>query len=373
MRKFILIALLMLVPIVFSGDQFTINVESAYTNPYPVEPGQTFVLGIQVINVGTDKVNTANIILDPTRPFTVLEDPKKSISNLGSDDRKIIEYKVFVDSSAISTVYDIPVKIVYGSLATMTKNVQVRVMGTPQFEMLGVLTDEINPGERESLKIEFQNVGTGTAKKMTATFTSTSDLITPIFSGGNVFINEFKPGEKQWINFNILIDNDADYGVYPGTITLKYTDESGNNHTSTYSIGILVSGRPKFDVVKSEINLKNKNLEVEVVNSGTASAVAIKADLWIEDKLYDTYYTTQIKIDKKGILKFNVPPSKVNTGKLIIKYKGLDNQEFIQEENIVWKPVSGNNTILIIVGGLVIVYLVLKKPWKRIKLYRKGK
>ncbi|MEM5792903.1 MAG: hypothetical protein QXY45_00900 [Candidatus Aenigmatarchaeota archaeon] len=370
MKKIILLVLL-LMPLVIAGDQFTINVESAYTNPYPVEPGQNFVLGLQVTNQGYEKVDSAYILLDPSYPFTVLENPRKSVSNLGAGDRKIVEYNLFVDSSAISTVYEIPVRVSYGSLVTLTKSVKIRVMGTPKFEVMDFRSNEINPGDRETLNIQLQNVGSGSAKKMTATFISSSELIKPIFVGGSVYINEFKPGDKQWIKFEVVVDKDADYGVYPGTIILKYSDESGVEHQESFSIGILVSGTPRFEVVDTNVDLKNRKLEVDVINSGTASGIGIKCDLWIGEKLFDTYYITQVKIDKKSTIKFDLPTTKETNGKLVLSYRGPDNREYKQEETISWERPRGSNSILIIAIGLVGIYVLWKKPWK--KLLKKKK
>jgi len=377
MNKMITLALVLalmpaLMASVFAGNQFTIDVETGYTDPYPVEPGQNFLLSLQVNNKGTEKVDAAYIELDPVYPFTVLENARKSASDLGGGGKKIVEYKMFVDSSAISTVYEIPVKVVYGSLSTVTKSVLVRVQGTPQFEIIDVKTNEINPGDRESLNIQVENTGTGTAKKMTATFTSSSEMIKPIFSGGSVYINEFGIGKKEWLKFDVLVDQDAEYGVYTGAVTLKYNDESGTNHTNTYNIGILISGEPRFDVVKSEINAKTRELEIEVIDSGTAKGVAIRGELWVNDKLIDTDYVTQIKIDKKSTLKFNAPV-KETTGVLKLYYKGPDNKEFAQEEKIAWKPIGGANTILLLVGVAATVLLIWKKPWRKIKLFKKKK
>jgi len=371
-KKMIILTLILMMPFLVMTDQFTLNVETAYTDPYPVEPGKNFVLSLQVTNEGEEKIDTAYVELDPHYPFTVLETPRKSVSNLGVGSNKIIEYDVFVDSSAISTVYEIPVKIIYGSLSTVTKNAQIRIQGTPQFEILGVKTNEINPGDRGILNIQFQNVGTGTAKKMTATFTSSSDDIKPIFSGGSVYINEFEAGKKDWISFDILVDQNAEYGVYTGTITLKYNDESGSNHTDTYNIGVLVSGKPHFDIVKSEIDSKDKELEVEVINSGTAKGIAIKSELWINSKLFDTDYVTQVKMDKKTILKFNLP-KKATSGVVKLYYRGSDNKEYTQEENIAWQPVNETNYLLILIGLGVVGYLVWRKHWRKTKWYKKRK
>ncbi|MHA1691085.1 MAG: hypothetical protein ACTSU7_05575, partial [Candidatus Heimdallarchaeaceae archaeon] len=149
MKKLTILALILLsIPNLALADQFTIDVETAYTDPYPVEPGQNFVLSLQVTNKGNEKVGKVDVDLDPHYPFTVLENARKSVNDLDSWGKKIIEYDLFVDSSAISTLYEIPVNVIYGSLSTATQNAQVRVQGTPQFEILGVKTNEINPGDR---------------------------------------------------------------------------------------------------------------------------------------------------------------------------------------------------------------------------------
>jgi len=373
MKKILILNLvLLLVPTLVFSQQFTLDVQTAYTDPYPVEPGQNFVLSLQVTNEGSEMVDNVLIELDPQYPFTVLENPRKSFTDIGSGDRKIVEYKVFVDSSAISTVYDIPVKVIYGSLAKTTQRIQLRVQGTPEFEILDFKTNEINPGDRESLNIQIQNVGTGTAKRMTATFTSSSEYITPIFSGGSVYINKFKTGEKMWIKFDVLADQDTEYGVYTGTITLNYNDESGSNHTDSYNIGVLVSGEPHFSIVKSEIDQSDNELEIEVINSGTAKAIALKSELWLNGELFNTDYTTQVKMDKKAILKFDLP-TKVTSGTLKLYYKGPENKEYFQEENVAWSKVKGSRIFLYVVLAVIAAVLIWKKPWKNLKWFKKKK
>ncbi len=370
-KLFLLVFLgILLVPIAF-GNQFKLKVDTAYTDPYPVEPGQNFILAIDVSNNGTEEIGLGYIELNPNYPFTVLENKRVDIKNLGPWDRRTIEYDMFVDSGAVSTVYEIPVSIVYNNGDTViNKKITVRVQGTPQFEVLAIRSDKISPGDRENLSVHVQNVGTGMAKKMTATLTVSSEYIKPIFSGGSVYLDSFEINEKDWVTFDILVDQDAEYGVYTGTLALTYKDEAGTEHTSNHSIGILVSGEPTFDVVKTEIDQEDKELEVEVINSGTAKALAITGELWLNGDLSDTDYVTQVKIDKKSILKFNLP-GKVTTGKLVLKYKGSENELYEQELNVAWEA-QRPNTTLILIGVLVIATVVIwKKPWKKLKWFKK--
>lgn len=363
---------LLLLPGVIATQQFTVDLATAYTDPMPVEPGSSFVLAVQATNKGNEKLGMFYLDIYPSSPFAVVESPRKTINGLNGYGTKIVEYKMFVDSSAVSAVYTIPIDVVYGSAGSVRKNVQVRVQGVPHFEILSVRSNEINPGDRENINVEIQNTGTGVAKRMTAKFVSSSPYIKPIFSGGSVYINEFKPGEKQWIKFDILADQAAEFGVYTATITLEYADEAGNSHKDSYDIGILISGQPDLNVVKSQADMKNKKVTVEVINSGTGRAVAIRGELWVDGKMIDTDYITQIKMDKKADFKFDLP-EKASSRVLKIYYKGPDNKEFQKETDVSWVLPPRNYMVFGLVALALGALIIWKKPWKKIGALRKKK
>jgi len=342
-----------------------LSVNTAFTDPYPAEPGKNLELSIELTNDGTKTAENVYVKLEVTHPFTLLEKSEKYINNIMIGHSRIVEYDLFVDSSAISTTYKVPVLISYDSTENLTKEIEIRVQGKPEFKLLNMKSKTINPGNQETITVEIQNVGGGVANRLTATLSSSSDAIKPVFSGGNVYIGTVKPGEKKTINFRILASSDAEYGVYPSKLNLTYEDESKNKLSEVFDVGILVSGKPEIQIIKIESDKKSNELSIEVVNIGSAKAVGVKGELLINNNVFDVDYITQIKIDKHATFKFNLPSRKYRNGELRIFYSGPDNREYSQSEMVFW-----NNTyslprwVMLIVGGLILVILWKWKPWK---------
>jgi len=364
MKKLILIGMIIcLLPIVFGAIIATprISVEAVYTDPYPLEPGDSFVLSLEILNNGTKKAENVVIELESVYPFTLLEESKKEIKNIYEGDTRIIDYKLLVDSSAISATYELPLYLTYGTYYKITKHVEIRVQGSPDFKLLNIESETISPGDMEDIVVQIQNVGTGKAKRTTATLSSSSDYVKPVLSGGNVYIGNVNANEKINITFNILASSDSEYGVYTGTVNLTYEDESGNELEKKFDIGILISGVPKFQIIKTEVKRDEGELDVEISNIGTAEAKAITGKLMINDKISDVDYVTSVKIDKRTTLKFILPGSA--RGELELSYEGPDNKEYTQTETIVWSMAISIPMWVWIIVILIIVYVFWKKKW----------
>lgn len=360
MKKLIWLALIVfLFPNVFATEYVNINVRVAYTNPYPIEPGKNLVLALEISNIGNDDAKNVIVEPEPSFPFTLLEKSQKSLETLSPGNTRIVEYDLFLDSSAVSGVYKIPVKVSFNHYS-FKQDVEVRVQGIPEFKLLGMKSQTISPGDQATISVEIANVGTGKAKRVSATFSSESEYIKPIFGGGNVYIGDFEPGEKKEIDFKILASSDSEYGVYTGTVTLTYEDESGNQSSTSFDVGILISGEPKFQIVKISVDRETNRLSVEISNTGTAEAKAIIGKLIINNKTFDVVYVTSVKIDKHTTLRFNLPNERF--GKLALSYEGPDNKKYSQTETITWSMLP--TRIPVWTWGLVVVIVGLV-VWKR--------
>jgi len=365
MKKLILVGLiLLLLPTCYALETVNLDVATVFTEPYPVEPGKGLTLSLEISNKGSVEIKNAKIELDAKSPFILLESSEKQIDLIEMGKSRIIEYKLSVDSSAVSAVYEIPVSITYSSY-TLNKNIQVRVQGTPKFKLLSMDSSPIKPGDQASFSIKIQNIGTGKARRTTATFGSASAYIKPIFLGGNVYIGDFNAGETKEVEFKILSSYDAEYGVYTGTVNISFEDESGNTMADKFDVGILISGEPKLQIVKVQMDQKTRELSVEMSNMGTAEARAINAKLTVDGKTVDTDYVTSVNIDKRTTFKFIVPSSA--SGKLELSYEGPDNKEYSQTEEVAWQVPFVFPTWLVVVITLVVGYVVVKKKlWKKI-------
>jgi len=363
-KLFLVVLILFLLPICYATEIVKLDVEAVFTDPYPVEPGHSLTLSLQISNEGTTEIKNAKVQLDVNNPFILLESSEKQIDSIQISSSRIVEYKLFVDSSAVSAVYEIPIHITYDT-TKLTKNIQIRVQGTPKFKLLSMDSNPINPGNQANISITIQNVGTGRAKRTTATFSSGSAYVKPIFSGGNVYIGDFNPGNKKEIEFNILAGDEAEYGVYTGTINITFEDESGNTIIEKFDVGILISGEPKLQIIKIEIDQNTRELSIEMSNIGTAEAKAINAKLISNGITVDTDYVTSVSIDKRTTLKFILPTS--TSGKLELSYDGPDNKNYSQSEEIAWQTPFVFPSWILIILILVVVYIFWKtKLWKKI-------
>lgn len=363
MKRIISIVLVILLLPIFinAGDIPIIDVETGFTDPYPVEPGENLELSIVISNSGSEKAEDVTVELKTPEPFTVLENPKKEIKILYPGDSRILDYDLFVDSSAISTTYSIPVHIKYDK-TILIKKIQVLVQGTPKFKLLSLDSETISPGDQADISVWIQNVGTGKAKRTAATFSSASEYIEPIFSGGNVYLGDVEPNEKKHVEFRIMASPDSEYGVYTGSVNVSYEDESGNELTAKFDVGIMISGEPRFQIIKTETRSETGKISIEISNVGTAEAKSITGKLIINDEVFDVDYVTSVKIDKHTTLRFNIPGAR--KGELKLSYEGPDNKEYTQTEVVTWSaPRIGMPSWIWIIVGLIVVYVLWKKKW----------
>ncbi len=338
-----------------------ISVTTAFTNPYPAEPGKSVDVSLEISNSGLAEAKNIEIEVEPTDMIKLLENPKKEISILPVGDSRIINYKMFVDSSAISANYELTVYVSYDTSNKFSYKVQINVQGNPEFKILKVDTGIVNPGDEAEISVDIQNVGSGKAKRVNTEFSSTSSYIKPILSGGSVYIGNINSGEMKNVKFNVLTSSDAEYDVYTGKINLTYEDESGNKLTKSFDVGILVSGEPKFQIIKTEVKMESQELSVEIANDGSAEAKAITANLLIDNKTFDVDYVTNVKIDKRTTLKFILP--NINRAELELLYESPNNKKFTQKETIVWSTQYTFPSWIVIVVVLVVVYILWKKKW----------
>jgi hypothetical protein len=363
MKKLIpLFLVILLLPVIVSAvNAPEISITTAYTNPYPAEPGKNVDVSLEITNSGQTDAKNIVVEVEPMDMIKLLENPKKEINLLSVGDSRIVNYKMFVDSSAISTDYDLTVYVSYENSNKFSYKTQITVQGKPNFKILNVDTGTVNPGDMAEISVDIQNVGSGKAKRVNAEFSSTSTYIKPILTGGSVYIGDINSGEKKNIKFDILTSPDAGYDVYTGMINLTYEDESGNTLTKNFDVGILVSGEPKFEIIKIEAKKDTQELSIEIANKGSAEARGIKANLLIDNKTFDVDYVTSVDIVKRTTLKFILPQS--NRAELELLYISPNNKKFTQTDTIVWSIPYTFPSWIIVVAALLVVYVLWKKKW----------
>ncbi|MCS7134933.1 MAG: hypothetical protein N3E38_03120 [Candidatus Aenigmarchaeota archaeon] len=355
MKRLIIMVLLLLLPLVRASVD--IGVKTAYTSPYPVEPGKNFLLGVEITNKGDEEAKNVLIEIAPNSPFSVIDKQTESITSLSGGGLRVVEYKLFVDSSAVSSTYQLPIKIKYSGSEDITRNVFVRVQGKPNIAYIDVPNFSISPGETKTMRVDISNLGSGVAKRVIATITPLNENIKVVFSGGNYFVGDIQPNEKKSAYFQLYIDTEANYGVYDANIKIVYEDESGNLQTKNFSLGIFVTGKPEIKIIKIDVDESKGELKVDIVNDGNVEARGIKGELLIGGGVVDVDYISKINAQKSSTLKFKLPSGK--EADLRITYSGSNNEKYSFIEKISWQVEKRTNWLALLFG-LAIAYFVLK-------------
>jgi hypothetical protein len=371
MKKMLLLAIILLLPLVQAAADIT--VKTAYTNPYPVEPGSSFILGIEVLNTGDETAKDLSVVVSPNSPFAVVDKPSDFISSLSSGSIRIVEYKMFVDSSAVSSTYQIPVHIKYSGSNDITRNLIVRVQGKPNIGYVDVPNFSVSPGETKTMQVEIKNLGSGTAKRVVATLTSLNDNIKTVFSGGSAYLEDIPSNGKKSAVFQIYVNPDTGYGVYDSILKVTYEDEAGNVQTKNFSIGIFVTGKPEIKIIKVSVDKAKNELKVDVINDGNAEARGIKGELMIGDSVIDVDYISKINSQKSSTLKFGIPQVKDNKVDISISYSGANNEKHQLKQKISWQNPTGINWIFIIVVIVIAYFLLRNFDGKFFGLFKKSK
>ncbi|MFH1237028.1 MAG: hypothetical protein V1648_01315 [Candidatus Aenigmatarchaeota archaeon] len=320
---------------VFAATMVTGGLQIILTrqNPYPVEPGQVVDIEISLQNNGYAEAQNIILEINPNNPFTLLpgQEKIKSFSRIAARDHVTATYKLLVAQDAITNNYELDFKYYQpGSTDVQsTDKVIIHVQGKPKLVLDGIVTDpvEIQPGDTVTIKTMVKNMGTGSASLTEAVLFSNTSYILPVFSGGMYFIGEINPGRTVEATFTMSIDNSAEYKNYPSMLTLSYKDESGNDQTTSFYIGMPVRGSPVIEILNAKV--EGSDFKVDLENIGTANAKALKISLVQSGQVKDSQIASELRPSKQKTLRFRG----FEYGNAIINISYLDeSNEFFSNE-----------------------------------------
>jgi len=345
----------------------SLNIVLSSQNPYPVEPGDIVTIEIELQNTGLGEATDIVLKIEPSDPFTLIPGEKetKTFTKIEASDSVKTTYKLYVSKSAVSNDYDID--FTYYTLGdprvTVTQSVSVTVQGSPKLVLSSITTEpeEIEPGDTARFEIDIQNVGTGGVHYLEARLNSTSPYIVPVLSGGSYYLGELDPDSTKKAFFDVSIDNEAEHGTYSVILSLAYMDDTNTPHTTVFTIGIPVRGRPTIEVLSAKV--ENSDLKVDIENIGTGSAKALKINLVQNDEIKDSAIANELKPTKHKTLRFknfNYGNAKIN-----ITYLDEVNEEYGKEIPIsikrsVYTEESKSGGASPVITGILVVIVVLE-------------
>jgi len=379
MKKIIFPAIMVLMlaalsmPVIAEGP--ILDVVLANQNPYPVSPGDTLTIEINLQNTGYVEATDKTVEIMPKEPFTLLpgEDKINVVSRIPSRDSHSLTYRLEVSSTAPTNSYPIEFRIYDGETRDIyvEESVSINVEGEPNLVIddLYTVPEDLEPGAISDVIVRLKNIGTGSANDLQLSLNSSHDEIKPILAKGKVYVGDVDPGETKMVTLSMSVDSVAEEKTYTVMLYANYKGEDNAAATDSFSVGLPVKGTINLDIIKKEPNIERGTIRIEVANKGTTEAKSLEAKLIINGETVGIDYLSSLKANKKTTFEF--PLILQGSGQLVMDYIGPGIEKNNVSKDIVLNYEKSNGsgdittTLVAAIVIIVIVYILYRKFFKK--------
>ena len=151
------------------------------------------------------------------------------------------------------------------------------------------------------------------------------------------FIDEIKEDDEETVEFNLIVDGDADAGTYKIPVLLSYLVNGDVIRTEKYAtISLTINAEPNLVLSSENILLKERKntLDVKITNSGLGKAKLLEVEL-VESGAYDILSSSKVYIGDLDSDDFDVASFDIFTKtsspanfQLELKYRDSTNKIF---------------------------------------------
>jgi hypothetical protein len=373
-------------------------------SPDPVEPGSIVELRWMIENNGGGAAGDVQVEIAPEYPFSLYSG--ELIKNIGTiqgqqteDKAVIILYKVEVDENAVEGTNEIKLRYKTSStgwveLDPFDINIQT-VDATLSLEKIRVDPEVAAPGENLKATLTIRNLADSFLKDISVKLdlSSTTLPFAPIQSATEKRVRQLDSGASAELSYDMVVEPDADPGVYKMPVTITFSDNLGNSYEKDDLFGVIVGTTPDISYYvdsttistagsKGSVSIKFVNkglgnikfLNVVMKESSSYSIISPK-EVYIGNIDSDDYETAdfQLFVDSKA-------PKELEL-QLEVAYKDANNRDYAEDASVIlnlYKESEAvslgikekNNTlgivlsILVVIVG-VIIYIMVRRARKK--------
>ena len=276
-------ATLSLPSISLRGISFVIETStwgSTDSMPQPGDKNVPLVLTLQYL--GTSAVTSLRATLSLPTGFTSQNGSSSDSAYSGatsSYQTVQLTFYVNVASSDSSGSYQFPVTLAWSTAFASGLNQDLTasppaIGQSASSELLSVsqLSDRVVAGVPSTVSFDLRNAGTGTVYSPTFSLSASSPLVVLSISPSQE--SSLEPGQAETFTAVVSASPTATPGVYGGTLSVSFTDQSGAQHTQSFTVGFVLSGTVQFVVQDEQVSQALTGLTVSgsLLDEGGASA-----------------------------------------------------------------------------------------------------
>ncbi|MCK4927132.1 MAG: COG1361 S-layer family protein [Candidatus Aenigmarchaeota archaeon] len=383
----------------YASTEASLSVSVAKYEPFPVEPGSYFDIWFKVDNVGVDTAKNATIVLEPQFPFSTDDDALTVIGILNRLDSIMVKYRVKVDVNAVEGTSKLDVK--YSSdpkMSVMVSDsfgIDIRTSDA-DINVVSIATKpaQFLPGQKGDADIVIKNTADSTLKniKVTMDLSSATVPFAPLGKSTTYIINNMAGGEEEIATFEIIATPEAISGIYKIPLTITFSDNVGNDYTSSEIVSLIVGGTPDLlvNVEPEKLFLSGTtgDIRVNIINKGLVDVKYVTVKIENTDNFEllsnDEIYIGNIDSDDFDSASFSIHISPSFSGDLSIPmtltYMSANNDAFEVDETLEMRVYTSSeaqslgliskssaSTIYAAIVIVAVVYIGYRKYKKRKK------
>jgi hypothetical protein len=373
-------------------------------SPDPVEPGSIVELRWMIENNGGGAAEEVQVEIVAEYPFSLYSG--ELIKNIGTiqgqqtgDRAVIVLYKVEVDENAVEGTNEIKLRYKTANtgwveLDPFDINIQT-VDATLSLEDITVDPEVAAPGENLKATLTIRNLADSFLKDISVKLdlSSTTLPFAPIQSATEKRVRQLDSGASAELSYNMIVEPDAEPGVYKIPLTITFSDNLGNSYEKDDLFGVVVGAIPDISYYIDSTTISTPNskgtVSIKFVNKGLGNikflnvimkesdsySIISPKEVYIGNIDSDDYETAdfQLFVDSKA-------PKELKL-QLEVAYKDANNRDYTENASVILKLYKKseavslgikekNNSVGIIISILVVVigviaYIMVRRARKK--------
>jgi len=277
-------------------------VESAWTEPELLRPGDSFDLMLELANRG-DRTAT-DVLVGTASPDLALPAGGSNVvatESVGINNTTLVTLPLVLADVTTAGRLNLDLSLEYSDYTgggynahqSVGLEVETALEDRPQLLIESYATEPspVGPGDVFTLTLELRNVGGGDAQRLTLALGgsdgSALGVFAPLNSGNVQFVPHVSAGEAAVVDKQLVVNASAESEAYTLPVALSYDDDRGTRHEDSQLISLIVRRQPHLQIgfyrsVGPVVVGEPFDLPIEVTNVGrnllNVSTLAVSGD-----------------------------------------------------------------------------------------------
>lgn len=362
-----------------AAAQSTTNIQPIRigTDPFPAQSGEDADINFKLRNDGDTTTKNVEVQLLDSFPFQIKPDQKRnySLGNMVSGQEYQISTEVLVAENAPDGRSNLKIRISHGEFSTV-KNLPVEIQNQ-EIELnlanLKTTPPQLTPDTEDAkIQLELVNNGEKTAEnvvmniELSENFQETSSFST------RQALGNLAAGETKTAEYTFDIKETAENGTVTIPAEISYsTGDSSSRITENTDFSFYLAGRPQYEVVNTESNLKTGSsgeVRITVRNTGNEKSSSTRIRVLDSANLPFSYssssqYIGTLQPGQEGTAVFDVTTENGADAKkylLDFEIRGVkDTSAFVEDTTIPLEVENGENSSSLPLPLIMLVAVVL--------------